>query len=314
MTNKISLSSLSRLFLSGLLLLVSHSPQPRRPRRAAFMVPWPTPQARLSPRQRSRSPARTAPRASPSAAETAPRHRQPRAWPYTISVSAEGFAPSQSGPSAGFAGKNTLLNVALQMPVATQEVTVSDDPTSASTPVQTTTPAPSSSKARISTRSPTIPTSCRANSTRWPVPPPDPTADRSISMASPAASFRPSPRSAKSASIRIHFQRNTTSSATGASRFSPSPAPTSFTACFMMNGNDSAFNSLNPFVTSEPSYYTTFMMGNAGGALSKNGSWFGSVFDRNNHSNSIINAELLDSNGILTTIPRRLPTRSRAST
>jgi hypothetical protein len=66
---------------------------------------------------------------------------------------------------------------------------------------------------------------------------------------------------------------------------------------FMVNGNDSTFNSLNPFVTSEPSYYSTFMTGNVGGALSKTSSWFASVFDRNNQSNSIVNAELLGSGG-----------------
>jgi hypothetical protein len=66
---------------------------------------------------------------------------------------------------------------------------------------------------------------------------------------------------------------------------------------FMANGNDSSFNSLNPFVSSEPSYYSTFMTGNVGGALNKSSSWFASVFNRNNHSNSIVNAELLDSTG-----------------
>jgi hypothetical protein len=65
----------------------------------------------------------------------------------------------------------------------------------------------------------------------------------------------------------------------------------------MINGNDSAFNSLNPFVTSEPSYYSTFMTGNVGGALSKTASWFASVFRRDNQSNSIVNAELLGSSG-----------------
>ncbi len=65
----------------------------------------------------------------------------------------------------------------------------------------------------------------------------------------------------------------------------------------MMSGNDSAFNSLNPFVTSEPSYYSTFLMGNVGGALTKTSSWFGSIFRRDNQSNSIINAELLDASG-----------------
>jgi hypothetical protein len=64
----------------------------------------------------------------------------------------------------------------------------------------------------------------------------------------------------------------------------------------MVMGNDSAFNSLNPFVSSEPSYYTTFANGSAGGSLGKKASWFGSVFNRDNASNSIVNAELLDAN------------------
>ncbi|MGZ5127767.1 MAG: carboxypeptidase regulatory-like domain-containing protein, partial [Burkholderiales bacterium] len=68
----------------------------------------------------------------------------------------------------------------------------------------------------------------------------------------------------------------------------------------MIMGNDSAFNSLNPFVSDEPSYYTTFMNGSIGGALGKKASWFGSVFNRNNASNSIINAEVLDANSNVT--------------
>jgi hypothetical protein len=65
----------------------------------------------------------------------------------------------------------------------------------------------------------------------------------------------------------------------------------------MINGNDSAFNSLNPFVTSEPPYYSTFVQGNVGGSINKSTSWFVSVFERNMHTNSIINAQLLNPNG-----------------
>ena len=65
----------------------------------------------------------------------------------------------------------------------------------------------------------------------------------------------------------------------------------------MANGNDSAFNSLNTFVTSEPPYYSTFFLGNVSGSLSKNASWFLSGFRRDNNANSIINAQLLDSTG-----------------
>jgi hypothetical protein len=66
----------------------------------------------------------------------------------------------------------------------------------------------------------------------------------------------------------------------------------------MMNGNDSAFNSLNPFVTSEPPYYSTFMMGNVGGSLSKKASFFVSVFRRSQQDNTIVNADTsLDASG-----------------
>ena len=62
----------------------------------------------------------------------------------------------------------------------------------------------------------------------------------------------------------------------------------------MVNGNDSAFNSLNPFVTSEPAYYSTFLLGNVSGSLNSRSSWFLSGFRRDNNANSIINAQLLD--------------------
>ena len=41
---------------------------------------------------------------------------------------------------------------------------------------------------------------------------------------------------------------------------------------FMINGDEKALNSLNPFVKDEPSYYSTFMMGNVSGGLGKNAS------------------------------------------
>ncbi len=68
---------------------------------------------------------------------------------------------------------------------------------------------------------------------------------------------------------------------------------------FMINGNDKAFNSLNPFVTNEPSYYSTFFTGNVSGALGKNASWFTSVFRRDNQSNAIVNADILDDKGAI---------------
>ena len=75
------------------------------------------------------------------------------------------------------------------------------------------------------------------------------------------------------------------------------PGTDKFHGSVMVMGNDSAFNSMNPFVKSEPAYYTMFTSANAGGALGQSASWFTSFFDRQNHSNSIVNAELLDASG-----------------
>ncbi len=91
------------------------------------------------------------------------------------------------------------------------------------------TPIPSSSRARIWTRCRTIRMSCRTNCRRWLAPRPDPTAGRFTLTVSPADNCRPSRRSAKFASTRIPFRPSSTGWATGASRFSPSPAPTSCT-------------------------------------------------------------------------------------
>ena len=72
------------------------------------------------------------------------------------------------------------------------------------------------------------------------------------------------------------------------------PGTDKFHGSVMMMGNHSSFNSLNPFVDQEPPYYSTFLNANAGGALGRKASWFTSVFRRDNASNSIISAVLLD--------------------
>ncbi|WP_263418089.1 TonB-dependent receptor [Terriglobus albidus] len=75
------------------------------------------------------------------------------------------------------------------------------------------------------------------------------------------------------------------------------PGTDKFQGSVLVNGNDSSFNSLNPFITSQPNYYTTFLSGNLSGSLNRSTSWFGSVFQRDNQSNSIINAQRLDGSG-----------------
>lgn len=59
-------------------------------------------------------------------------------------------------------------------------------------------------------------------------------------------------------------------------------------------GNDSAFNSRNPFVTSTPGYHSQMFAGSFGGPISKKASFFFHLFRRSTDSTSIINATVLN--------------------
>jgi hypothetical protein len=55
-------------------------------------------------------------------------------------------------------------------------------------------------------------------------------------------------------------------------------------------GNDSAFNSRNPFVTNQPGYHSQMIAGNFGGPISKKASFFFNMFHRGTDNTSIVNA------------------------
>lgn len=59
-------------------------------------------------------------------------------------------------------------------------------------------------------------------------------------------------------------------------------------------GNDSAFNSRNPFVTDIPGYHSFFTAGNLGGPISKKASFFISLFHRDIQDASVVSAVVLD--------------------
>jgi hypothetical protein len=65
---------------------------------------------------------------------------------------------------------------------------------------------------------------------------------------------------------------------------------------FQVNGNDSAFNSSDPFAGPEPGYDSVQYSGTVGGALNKKGSFFLSVERRNINDLSAIDAQTLDQN------------------
>ncbi len=68
----------------------------------------------------------------------------------------------------------------------------------------------------------------------------------------------------------------------------------------MVNGNSSAFNALNPFITEEPSYYSEIFNGNISGPLSKKASFFFTIQQRNIDNESVVAAQVLNpSNNIV---------------
>jgi len=68
----------------------------------------------------------------------------------------------------------------------------------------------------------------------------------------------------------------------------------------MVNGNSSAFNALNPFVTEEPGYYSEIFNGNISGPIGKRASYFFTIQQRNIDNQSVVAAQVLNpSNNIV---------------
>ena len=74
------------------------------------------------------------------------------------------------------------------------------------------------------------------------------------------------------------------------------PGSDKFHGQVAVEGNSSAFNSQNPFVTDEPPYYSTTYMGNLGGPINKKASFFFDFQRRNINELAIVNTPVLDAN------------------
>src|SRR5271166_4148338 len=72
------------------------------------------------------------------------------------------------------------------------------------------------------------------------------------------------------------------------------PGADKFHGQFLINGNDSAFNSPNPFAGPEPGYYSTQFSGNVSGPINKKSSFFFDAQRRNINDLQAVNAITLD--------------------
>jgi hypothetical protein len=215
---------------------------------------------------------------------------------YTLSASAQGFAASAPRSVKVTAGKIAIADFALQLPVEQQQVTVSSQALGVST-------SPDHNASAIVIKGKDL----NALSDD-----PDELQSELTALAGPAAGpnggqiyidgFTGGQLPPKSDILEIRINQNPFSAAYdklgyGRIEIITKPGSNKLHGSAMMMGNDSSFNSLNPFVRSEPPYYTLFSAANAGGPLGKHISWFANIFSRDNQSNSIVNAEMLDSSG-----------------
>jgi carboxypeptidase family protein len=74
------------------------------------------------------------------------------------------------------------------------------------------------------------------------------------------------------------------------------PGTDKFHGQVAVEGNSSAFNSKNPFVSEEPPYYSTMYMGNIGGPINKQASFFLDFQRRNINELAVVNTPALDVN------------------
>ncbi len=89
------------------------------------------------------------------------------------------------------------------------------------------------------------------------------------------------------------------------------PGTDKFHGQFMVNGNSSAFNSLNPFITSTPGYYSEIFNGNVSGPIDKSASFFFTVQQRDIDNVSVIAAQVLGPGNIATPYSAAVPSPSK---
>ena len=212
---------------------------------------------------------------------------------YTITVTAQGFALAQPQVVTISAGHATVQNLALSIAVEQQQVTVSEQGAGLDT-------SPDNNANAIVIKGKDLDALSDD---------PDQLQDELNALAGPAAGpnggeiyidgFSGGQLPPKSSIREIRINQNPFSAeydklGYGRIEILTKPGTDKLHGSVMANGNSSAFNSLNTFVTSEPAYYSTFFLGNVSGSLNSRASWFFSGFRRDNNANSIINAQLLD--------------------
>ena len=187
---------------------------------------------------------------------------------YTLVISANGFAATTLENVAVTAGKTLQEKVTLQLPIEEQQVQVKEDIQGVNTSADENASAIVIKGKDLDALS-DDPDELQSELTALAGPAAGPNGAQIFIDGFTGGQSPPNLPFAKSASTRIPSRPNMTA------RLRPHRDPHQARhrqvprQSAMIMGNDSAFNSLNPFVKEEPPYYTMFLNANAGGALGK---------------------------------------------
>jgi Carboxypeptidase regulatory-like domain len=89
------------------------------------------------------------------------------------------------------------------------------------------------------------------------------------------------------------------------------PGTDQFHGQLMVNGNSSYFNSLNPFITSTPGYYSEIFNGNVSGPIDKKASFFFTIQQRDIDNVSVVVAQVLGPGNIITPYTAAVPSPAK---
>ena len=213
---------------------------------------------------------------------------------YTMDVTAAGFALYENTDVEIAAGQTQKLNVSLAIEVQKQKIEVSD-----TAPTVQVAPENNASAVVISGKAlealPDDPDELQNDLTALAGPSAGPNGGQIYIDGFTAGQLPP-----KSSIREIRVNQNPFSPefdklGYGRVEVFTKPGTDKYHGQFMVGGNDSAFNSTNPFAGAEPGYYSTQYNGSVGGPLSKVASFFVSAQQRNINDLAAVNAVVLDS-------------------
>ena len=229
---------------------------------------------------------------------------------YGVTVAAKGFAVDQEAEVAVTSGQTQELDVALQIAVEQQHVEVQEESPAVSV-------SPENSASTIVLKGKDLDALSDD---------PDELQSELQALAGPSAGpnggqiyvdgFTGGQLPPKSAIREIRVNQNPFSAeydklGYGRIEIFTKPGTDKYHGQFMMNGNSSAFNSLNPFVTETPGYYSEIFNGNISGPINKKASFFLTVQQRDIDNVDVVAATVLGPGNVGTPYNVAVPNPSK---